>query len=205
MSSTRCLIAALAFALIPVCSSNAATVGFYGTFDSGTAGPLGSLPRDFVLTLDYSPSMSGLANTTGTFDFAASGPDPAASYATSGGMVIEDNTGAGGTDVFRLTGLIAAGDFGPTQVNYSFEFLNPAGTVNSVAINEASIQALIGGQATISFVGSGTSVSGGITGAPEPSSMIALTGLVIGGCGIGYRRRNKSAKDAEQDQDASDA
>lgn len=199
MKKLTCVLAIL---LASVCvPATAATVSFLGTVQSGTAGPiLGSFPRDFILTLDYTPNLGGgNAAAAGTWIFPASGSNSLVSVATSGGIQIKDNSVSG--DTFKFNGNVALGLLNPTaQVNYTFTFTNPVDTISSETVTEENIEQLIVGQTMISFNSPTVFGVGSIRAAPEPSTMIALTGLIAGGCGIGYRRRMK-AKTAEQTSD----
>ena len=70
-----------------------------------------------------------------------------------------------------------------------------------VADNQAAFNSLIGrlgGTMTITGVPSnpGAVYIGGITAIPEPGSMLALSGLVIGCCGYTWRKRRLAAKKA---------
>ena len=56
---------------ISACPTNAAIVEFMGVFNSGNAGPLGTLPRNFRITFDYVEDTDGITFGSGTFRFAA--------------------------------------------------------------------------------------------------------------------------------------
>ncbi|WP_161604455.1 PEP-CTERM sorting domain-containing protein [Roseiconus nitratireducens] len=209
MNNKRVICAATMAALMTCCQAQAAVVSFLGSVDSGRPGPvLGSLPRNFVLVLDYTPSPGGSSNTTGTLSFPATpnsntsntDPNPAVSVMTIGQVAIGNNTGAGGTDFFSFNGNVPTGMLGPNQVNFSFTFTKPGDTLDSNELTPEAIATLVSGQTSVAFSGGtgGFSGQGVIRGAPEPSTMIALTGLVVGGCGIGYRRRKQSrSEDSE--------
>lgn len=190
--------------------ANAAIVSFLGSVDTGSPGMLGSLPRNFVLTLDYTPGGSG-SPATATFLFPATPnadtPNPSThpdfSVVSAGNLSVADNFM--GSDIFTFGGFIPAGDIGSKDVNYSFSFLNPTDTIDAPIANSENIAKLINGQSTINFSGGGGAgvftASGVIRGAPEPSTMIALTGLIAGGCGVGYRRKmNAKAKGEDSEK-----
>lgn len=196
------ILTALSIAAICFSSADAALVGFLGTVDSGRAGPvLGSLPRNFTLTLDYTPTTGGsTVINAGTLAFkpTLSQPNVIVPLNSSiGGLQISNNGGVGGQDFLTFTGRVDATQLGPNNVNFSFTFLKPSDTVTSVDLNPTSLATLIAGPPVlISFTGGagGFSGTGLVRGAPEPSTMIALCGLVVGGCGVGYRRRQQKAK-----------
>ncbi|MCA9140788.1 MAG: PEP-CTERM sorting domain-containing protein [Planctomycetales bacterium] len=198
------IFAALAFAAICVSSADAALVGFIGTVDSGRAGPvLGSLPRNFTLVLDYTPTAGGSTTiNSGTLAFKPTLTNPNVIVPlepTFGGLQINNNGGPMGQDFFTFTGRVNGPLLGPNNVNFSFTFLKPADTVSSVDLNPTSLASLIAGPSVqIAFAGGsgGFSGTGLVRGAPEPSTMIALCGLVVGGCGVGYRRRLRKAQAA---------
>ena len=201
----------IALSIFAVCfsSADAALVGFLGSVDQGRPGPvLGSLPRNFTLTLDYTPTTGGSTTiNSATLAFPAT-PNPNTTNTnveasalvmldtSVGGITVANNLGPGGEDFFRFVGRVAAGGLGPNNVDFSFTFLNPSDTITNNDVNPTNIATLLTGQTSIAFSGGagGFSGSGMIRGAPEPSSMIALCGLVIGGCGVGYRRRLKAKK-----------
>ena len=97
--------------------------------------------------------------------------------------------------MFAHAGAIAATQLGPTNVSFAFSFTKPSDTVTSGAVTPENIAPLVGGMSTFAFVGGagGPNGVGTIRGAPEPNTMIALTGLIAGGCGIAYRRRRVKA------------
>jgi len=193
--------------------AEAALVGFLGSFDSSQPGPvLVSLPRNFVLTLNYTPNPAGGVTAGGEITFLAT-PNPGTSnpltnppvtVPVTGGISLGDNSGPGGTDVFVYNGSIAATLLGPNNVNFSFSFTKPSETITSGGVTPDNIAPLISGQSSIAFIGGagGPNGVGVVRGAPEPSTMIALTGLVIGGCGLGYRRRIKTTASKESATDA---
>ncbi len=196
-------------------SADAAVVSFTGVVQQGCPGPvLLSLPRNFTLTLNYTPTTGGTSLTNGTLAFPATpnsvvaNPDvnPGVIVPTSmGSLTIGNDTGAGGTDFITATGIVDPGLLGPNQVRYTFTFTQPGNTVGDLSLNPDSVKDLIRGSTSIAFNGGtgGFSGSGTVVGAPEPSSMIALTGLVVGGVGFGIRRRVK--KKAEQTEQVADA
>ena len=136
----------------------------------------------------------------------AANPDinPGVAVATSGALQVGNNTGAGGTDFLTWNGTVATGLLGPNPVNYTFTFLQPSDTVNDVTLNPQTVEDLIVGTTTIAFAGGtgGFSGQGTVTAAPEPGTMIALTGLVAAGAGIGIRRRFKKGQAEDQDEAA---
>jgi hypothetical protein len=180
----------------------AAVVSFTGFVTPGRPGPvLQSLPRNFTLTLNYTPTTGGSTPATGTLAFPATpnplvaNPDvnPGVAVATTGNLAIGNDSGLGGTDFITWNGTVAPGLLGPNFVNYTFTFIQPGDTVNDVTLNPDTVKDLIRGQTSIAFAGGtgGFSAPGTVVAAPEPSSMIALTGLVAGGVGFGIRRRMK--------------
>lgn len=193
-------------------SANAAIVSFLGSVDTGVAGTLGSLPRNFKLTFDYTPGGSG-SPVAGTFTFPATpnglvpNPDtnPQSIIAMSGNLSVANDFG--GNDIFAFSGEVAAGLLGVNKVIFNFSFLKPDTTIDSAIASPENIAKLIAGQTTIGFTGGGGPGifrgEGVIRGAPEPSTMIALTGLIAGGCGIGYRRRKKGKNDTESSDEDS--
>ena len=209
------ILCSLAVLMATVCgSANAATVSFLGVLDNGVAGPiLGSVPRDFVLTLDYTINPGGgVTPASGQFDFRTTpnpggtpDPYPGVSAVTSGFITVADNNGQGGTDSFTFNASIPAGEISNngSPVNYSFTFLKPNDTIDSNAVNPLNIEKLIAGETFIAFANPQITANGSIRGAPEPATMVALTGLVLGGCGVGYRRRRKAK--AEKDSEEADA
>ncbi|MCS7471462.1 hypothetical protein NZK35_32850 [Stieleria sp. ICT_E10.1] len=166
-----------------------------------------SLPRNFKLILTYTPNPGGGAPASGVFTFLStpnagttnSNSHPKVTVAASGNISLGNNSGPGGTDVFVYNGQVAAGLLGPNNVNFAFSFTKPSDTITMGGVTPDNIAPLVSGQSSIAFIGGagGPNGVGTIRGAPEPSTMIALTGLVAGGCGIGYRRRMK-AKNAEE-------
>ncbi len=192
-------------------SADAATVGFLGSINQGQPGPiLGSFPRNFSLTLNYTINPGGgVTPATGAFEFPAtpntgtSNPNshPPIMALVNGNITVANNNGPGGTDSFQFNGNTPAGQLNPTlPVNFSFTFTNPVSTISSTSVDPVNIAKLIGGQTSISFTSATVSGVGVIRGAPEPSTMIALTGLIAGGCGIGYRRRMKAREAAEAEE-----
>ena len=213
MSVKKLVSSALFAALIAVCpNANAAIVGFLGSIDSGNPGMLGSLPRDFTLVLDFTPGPSG-TSATATFGFPATpnvnttnmDVNPAFNIATMGTINISNNMM--GVDQFTFNGSFGANEIGTNPVFFSFSFTNPTDTIDNNMATPENIEMLVNGQTSISFQGGGGvgafTTQGVIRGAPEPSTMIALTGLVCGGCGIGYRRRmkRKAAEEAEASEE----
>lgn len=198
--------AALLSVVVGSGSADAALVSFLGSVDTGSPVVLGSLPRNFKLTLDYTPAPGGVdTGVTGTLTFPStpngntSNPDvnPEVSVATTGTIRVRNDFGPGVEDIFGFSGTVAAGLLGPNFVNYNFSFLNPSDTVTSTDLSPASIQLLVNGETSIAFSGgpNGFRGNGVIRGAPEPTTMIALCGLVVGGCGVGYRRRKKKSQE----------
>ncbi len=190
-------------------SANAALVSFLGSVDTGSPVALGSFPRNFKLVLDYDPAPGGIDTTvSGTLTFPST-PNPSTSnpdsnaevtVATTGTLRVRDNFGTTPQDIAAFSGTVAAGLLGPNFVNYNFSFLNPPDTVSSTDLSPASLAVLINGETTIAFSGgpNGFRGDGTIRGAPEPATMAALTGLVLGGCGVGYRRRKRRRAEEEE-------
>ncbi|WP_147868857.1 hypothetical protein [Stieleria maiorica] len=112
--------------------------------------------------------------------------------ATSGEFALANNAGTSGEDIFSVDGTIAAGLLGPTITRYTFAFVKPTNTVGSDDLNPLTLSKMIAGPTSMNFKSGPLRAMGVIRGAPEPNTMIALSGLVIGGCGIGYRRRQRS-------------
>lgn len=197
------------FALLFACcvtTANAAVVSFMGTLPAGplqVAGPvLGSLPRDFTITYTYTPSATGLSTVSGTFTFLANTSDPQVTVATTGNIALANNGGTSGEDVFSVDGIVAAGLLGPTVSKYIFDFVKPSSTVSSNNLSPMAVAKMISGPTTINFKSGPVRELGVVRGAPEPNTMIALSGLVIGGCGIGYRRRLRNKERAADDSEA---
>ena len=119
----------------------------------------------------------------------------------NGDITVVNNNGPGGTDAFLFNGNAPTGGLDPAhQVNFSFTFTKPMNTISSISVDPVNIAKVIRGQTSISFTSPTVSGVGVIRGAPEPSTMIALTGLIAGGCGIGYRRRIKAKEAAEAEE-----
>ncbi|MEM6468552.1 MAG: hypothetical protein AAF802_03210 [Planctomycetota bacterium] len=207
----RLFFALILFAGLTGTAANAAIVGFLGEVVQGREGPvLGSLPRNFTLVLDYNPVPGGSTTiNSGTLRFPAT-PNGSTSNTnvesavvvpldvSVGGLTVANNMGPMGEDLLNFTGRISAGLLGPNNVNFSFTFLKPGDTIDSVDLNPTSIGLLVTGQTSIAFSGGagGFSGQGSIRGAPEPATMIALTGLVVGGCGVGLRRRIRKRRES---------
>lgn len=212
--TARKLICCLALMMSAVIATtgNAAVVSFLGSVNTGKPGTLGSLPRDFKLVLNY--NVTGLASSPviGTMTFPATpnanttnpNTHPTSIIPLTGSLSVSNNFM--GSDIFTFGGFVDPGLLGTKAVNFNFAFLNPTTTISTPVANPTTIAALISGQTAINFSGGGgVGTFGGagvIRGAPEPSTMIALTGLVAGGCGIGYRRRLKKAQQASTEGDS---
>ena len=199
---------ALAFSLIvlpvvfvstPV-RSDAAIVSFTGSLLTGDPGNLGTLPRPFVLTLDYSENLVGnTAGATGSFEFSATTtPAQAArSVPTTGTITIVDAPGPGGNDSFSFSGSIPAKQLSNSNqaVLYNFSFLQSADTIDNSFVSAENISKLIIGSATTSLVNNQVNTQGILFGnlqsVPEPNAASALIGLVGICCGFEYRRRRK--------------
>lgn len=199
-------VAALLVIFVAGPSAEAAVVDFLGSVNTGVPGTLGSFPRNFRLTMTYTPGGGG-SPASGMFTFPATpngsvaNPDvnPTSVIPMTGNLSVANDFG--GNDIFTFGGQVAAGLLGANSVNFNFSFLNPDTTIDSPDATPENIAKLISGQTTISFSGGGGPGifrgEGVIRGAPEPSTMIALTGLIAGGCGIGYRRRMKTKADTD--------
>lgn len=201
-------------ALAMSCSTaDAAVVSFLGSVDSGSPVVLGSLPRNFTLVLNYVPDPVGGIDTavTGMFIFPSTPnanttnpiSEPEVTVATTGTIRVRNDFGPSVQDIFGFSGTVAAGLLGPNSVNYNFSFLNPSDTITSPDLSPSTVSALIRGETSIAFSGgpNGFRGTGVIRGAPEPSTMLALCGLVVGGCGVGYRRKIRAKKEEAADQE----
>ncbi len=79
-----------------------------------------------------------------------------------------------------------------TNVSTGFDILAMDFAGSSAGDNQAALNALIGSSASFAIQnGGGVTYLGTITAVPEPASMVALTGLVIGFGGYQWRRRKQ--------------
>ncbi|WP_145209179.1 hypothetical protein [Planctomycetes bacterium TBK1r] len=156
---------------------------------------LNSLPRDFTITYNYTPSATGLSTVSGTFTFLANTSDPQVTVATTGNFAMANNAGTSGQDIFSVDGIIAAGLLGPSVSRYTFAFVKPTNTISSNNLSPLAVAQMIAGPTSINFKSGPVRGFGVVRGAPEPNTMVALSGFVIAGCGIGYRRRLKKHKE----------
>lgn len=80
-----------------------------------------------------------------------------------------------------------------TNASTGFNILAMDFAGSSAADNQAALNALIGSSASFAIQnGAGVTYLGTITAVPEPASMLALTGLVLGFGGYQWRRRSRS-------------
>ena len=115
-----------------------------------------------------------------------------------------NNSSIDSSDRFTFAGSTPAGTLSPNITNFSFTFIKPTDTVSNNQLTTENIRKLITGNTQISFAGGPGEIyaQGVITGAPEPATMAALSGLVVGGCGIGYRRRVRAKRQESKESDA---
>jgi hypothetical protein len=167
----------LVFCAIAVMASvsQAATVKFAGTYDTyiqiaGAADPASFLNRSFLATLETD---GGAGIVSGQIWFT--GPN-------------QTVTLAGGSISTTATTTVFGGITPSTGTSLKF-------TVNQVlaGFSQANLLALTGAGGTSILSGgfaTGTgSYVGTITAVPEPASMLALAGLVVGCVGVSFRRR----------------
>ena len=190
--------------------ADAFAIPFTGVLTNGSIPSVfGSFPREFSLFVSGTdrPGRNS-APASGTMDLSAtpngSNPDtnPALSLSLTGTVFVVNNHPSDGLDVLSLSLRVTGGGVTP-GANINFAFRAPASTIPTggvTGVTSDNVAAILGNTLFTPIVTAGGPLfrsGGSISGAPEPSTMIALCGLVAGGFGIGYRRRKKASASAK--------
>ena len=177
-------LAALCAMLMGATQLHAATVKFAGSLTSyavigGVADPLAlGLPETFVATLET----AGASITSGQLTFT-SGSGKFFVLGAAGTIVV-----GGATTDFNGINIL-----GPSGGTLAFSIAKSIATTSDADL--ASLLTFGGGPTIVGgFAGGNAGVyTGAVTVVPEPSSMIALSALVLGAGGYRFRKRAKKA------------
>lgn len=183
-------------ACVSASSAQAAVIQFYGSITSkvGTGGTLNfALPRPFTAYLSVNDSGTNSSTVAfGGFKFGNT------EITVSGGQVnvlngdtIEFIFGTSNTTLATLNGN-PNGTSGIAAIAFSFNGIAGLGT----GVNQSQLYKLNGATTNFTLLENGSLplYAGTITAIPEPSSMLALGGLVAGFGGWRYRRRMLAKK-----------
>lgn len=183
-------------ACVSASSAQAAVIQFYGAITSkvGTGGTLNfALPQPFTAYLSVNDSGTNSSTVAfGGFKFGNT------EITVSGGQVnvlngdtIEFIFGTSNTTLATLNGN-PNGTSGIAAIAFSFNGIAGLGT----GVNQSQLYKLNGATTNFTLLENGSLplYAGTITAIPEPSSMLALGGLVAGFGGWRYRRRMLAKK-----------
>lgn len=184
------MLAASCFLTLGALEVDASVVSFQGTILGGTGSLFGTIPPDptrpFTLEVDYTPSATLAASITGgTFVVA-----PGTTFGVTGGTITVVNQPSPSQDMAAFTVNVASG-----ANSGVLSFIMDRDAISASVASQSNIEAIVLGNSADNFIanfGAGGTYVGSIANVPEPSSCLAMLGLVGGGA-WGWRRRKQRA------------